>query len=403
MLRNLICILIFFVFLINRCVAQDKPKQEKEIMVDHSSNIHAKYDCIFYQDTLHLVVFYFNYKDISTFRNIYHYKIHRGIKKKINELNNKVLKGEKVIGPTYLPKFKLSNELKLVVVTDSNDYIRLIDLKNGINRPVHKNKIKPDFEFYSNEKTSFIIYAESYWKFVIGLTDISREYRKNYIIKIDSNKISKPEIIQQESRIFSRGLKGVLSKDTLYVVWQERKKNSFRWIDFIPTGYSNEILFSKYDGKQWTEPLVVVEDNEPKDIIESLIGLYRINNKFFVFWTFHKFLSEEKESKYEAGIYYKWSYDLKNWSPLMKIKDNIGNFIVAQCSTNKNIHLLSKEKENSTRTNYSIFDGEKLLNLGIVIDEESYYERIILDNENNVYIFWRSYESDELKVFKVPN
>ncbi len=371
----------------NFSMAQENVLNKNEIALNHSVD---RYDCTFYGERLNLVIY------SRENRIIYHYILFDDKVTKLKEIKDKILIG------TGTPNLKFIDNSNIFV--KEHGFFKTINLNNNNERVIYEYKtlgkdndveyIYP-LDYYYNDKRKYFVYKDNnaYRKFVVGITKIRRAYSKDFLLENEEDEISKPCMVQK-GRKESRGFSAILLNDTLYSVWQERSKKSFGWIDLIPTPYSNEIVFSKFDGDKWQEPMIIVSSDEPKTSIESLVGIYLLDDKFYVFWKHNL----DKESNYEHGIYYKWSSDQKNWSNLSKIDKKMG-FIVSQFSTKENIHFLTKERENSDKTSYYIFDGINCKNMGIVIEEHSYSEKIILDRNNNAYIFWITGKPDKFKLY----
>lgn len=225
-------------------------------------------------------------------------------------------------------------------------------------------------------------------------TRIYKSYPKNFLIKFKEKQVSNPLMIQKGFK-YCTDYKAVSLRDTLYSTWYEIEDKFKGVFNDIPDGHEYRIMFNKYDGLHWLKPVEIVNKNDKyskekkDDPFLYPIGIFILHGKLYVFWMYN---NNSTINKY-FQIYYSCSTDGASWSLPKEIEKNI-ELLSYYNQNNSNLHLLIS-KDNSKKF-YYVFDGDNFDNMGIVIDEKSQNEKILVNN-NKIFIFW---EPPQKKILK---
>ncbi|MCP4704167.1 MAG: hypothetical protein GY865_06125 [candidate division Zixibacteria bacterium] len=371
------------------CVAESVIGDRKAIELNSRLD---SYDCVINYDTIHLATQ--EYKDGTI-------SYHKVVGDSLQIIN--YIKGIKRAGSYWESYFQMANNHTLIAHASIDNVERFakIDVLTGeivIFRTLAREgnrfeSIKP-VGYYSLKNADYLVYEDwRYRKFVLSIDNMNRIFSKHYLIENKNGETLEAKMISKPGRTRNRYFHSILNHDTLYTVWQEYKKKLFAWADFLPIPYSESFLFSKYDGKNWKEPLEIKSVELEEHQFEYPIGVYVINEKFFVFWV-HSYFKENKSCR---DIYYIYSPDQVNWSQPVQIGESLtqmsfskDGFWSAVASSDGILHILAQGANDRKTKYYCTFNGYDWRNHGPVIDELSSDEKLRLDNDGNIFIFWRA-------------
>lgn len=345
------------------------------------------YDVFFNDEVLNILIHY------SEFYCTNHYRI---IDSSLKIVNKYVRNRYNASGFS-----KLYPEGKFYFVDDKYLYeIDLINFKKTKLFTIPEQSFKTDIiNIFLGNANNYLVY-ENYdpkKKVVLSYehgTRIYRSYKKHFLLRFKEKQVSNPLMIQKGFK-YCTDFKSASLGDTLYSIWYEIKDKFKGVFNDIPDGHEYRIMFNKYDGLHWLDPVEIVNKNDKyskektDDPFLYPLGIYILHGKLYVFWSYNNNSTKNKNSK----IYYSCSSDDTSWSYPIEMEKNI-ELLSFYNQNNSNLHLLIS-KDNNEKF-YYVFDGYNFDNMGIVIDEKSQNEKILVNN-NKTIIFWETLQEKKLK------
>jgi hypothetical protein len=349
----------------------------------------AWYDCAYVQDTLVLVA------HTPEDQTVYHCRVVGSEGQVVDMIDARNLQYS--FWGCYM---ELGDNMDLLIRERDRFYLK--NLLTGVDRQYvisdddKKNGIA-DFHpvYFSNQEKSYLVYSNFHRKFIFGIAQLDRQYNKQFLVEMGDGDTTDSRKIRP-GRTSSRNFEAILVGDTLYAVWNEIKDNCFLGIGWLSFSRSNSTVFSTFDGNDWSKPYRLLDRNRKGPYFSATwpIDVRVMHGRLFVFW--RKTVGKGRDAA--TQIFYKFRTGQEGWSEPITVPGRYGSLHrssvwSAELDSEGVLHMLIGDEHTVDRKRYCTFDGSSWQDHGVVIDRRSYAQKLRLDGDENVHIFW-SAEAD---------
>lgn len=255
----------------------------------------------------------------------------------------------------------------------------------------HKDWASSPVAYLAGPDTDYFIYRDySYRRMQLAMDNIDRQYSKQYLRRIGARGDTEAELIRP-GRVDCRDFVCYRSGDTIYAAWLEGRRQPVAWSD--GGHYERSIVFSRYDGRSWEDPVTVVSYREiGDDIFASPCELVSLDGKPCLLWM------ESGSSDDEDGRHLLLSRQGANgeWAPIdsntLACDFVVGNQLFLTVTDSEGtLHVVTGLPGDRQQMQYAVLDGFGW-HMRRAIAHESGMLKLVVDAENRAWLL-RAYNS----------